>query len=81
MFGTKEGMILMRDEKAVLIGENIRRFRRRKDYSQENIAEELNVSLSTFSRMEKGITSMNVLQLLHLAAILEVSVEEILEGV
>lgn len=71
----------MRDEKAVLIGENIRRFRRRKDYSQENIAEELNVSLSTFSRMEKGITSMNVLQLLHLAAILEVSVEEILEGV
>lgn len=71
----------MKNEKAVLIGENIRRFRRRKDYSQENIAEELNVSLSTFSRMEKGTTSMNVLQLLHLAAILEVSVEEILEGV
>lgn len=74
-------MIYLKNEKAVLIGENIRRFRRRKDYSQENIAEELNVSLSTFSRMEKGTTSMNVLQLLHLAAILEVSVEEILEGV
>lgn len=77
----KKEMIYLKNEKAVLIGENIRRFRRRKDYSQENIAEELNVSLSTFSRMEKGTTSMNVLQLLHLAAILEVSVEEILEGV
>lgn len=81
MFVGMKEMIYLKNEKAVLIGENIRRFRRRKDYSQENIAEELNVSLSTFSRMEKGTTSMNVLQLLHLAAILEVSVEEILEGV
>lgn len=44
------------------------------------MAEELDVSLSTYARIEKGTTVLNVLQLIHLAAIFDVTVEEIIDG-
>ena len=65
------------DEITILVGENIRRFRRRLDYSQEYAAEMLGISLSTYSRMERGIAPINVKRLKKLSEILQVSFEEL----
>lgn len=62
---------------SVIVGENIRRFRRKYDYSQEYVAEKLDVSLSTYSRMERGIAPVNVIRLKRLSEILRVSYEEL----
>ncbi len=67
------------DRRLAGIGERVKRFRRRKDYCQESFAEALGVSSMTVSRIENGITPMNVLLLLKISEVLEVEVEEILK--
>lgn len=66
------------DHFAVLVGENIRRIRRQKDYSQEYVAGGMEISLSTYARMERGTAQISIKQLKKLSEILGTSMEEIL---
>ena len=59
------------------IGGNIRRLRRSLDYTQEYVAEKLEVSLSTYARMEKGLAPVNMIRLRRLSEILMVSSEDL----
>lgn len=61
------------------IGERIRRIRVSKDYTQENLAEELGMTKSAFSKIERGETDANVSRLLRIAEILEVNVCDFFE--
>lgn len=61
------------------IGERIRRIRIGKDFTQENLAEELGITKSAFSKIERGETDANVSRLLRIAEILEVSVCDFFE--
>lgn len=67
------------DRRLIRIGEQVKKFRRRKDYCQESFAEALGVSSMTVSRIENGTTPMNILLLLKISEVLEVEVEEILK--
>lgn len=60
------------------VGDQVKKLRKRKDFSQESLAEALSVSSMTIYRIENGVTPMNILLLMKLAEILEVSPEEIL---
>lgn len=62
----------------IRIGEQIRKFRKQKKYRQENLAEALDISVMTVSRIENGTTTMNVLLLMRLSKLLEVPVQEII---
>ena len=62
----------------IRIGEQIRKFRRQKKYRQENLAEALDISVMTVSRIENGTTTMNVLLLMRLSKLLGVPVQEII---
>lgn len=66
------------DKDLIRIGEQIKKLRKRKDYSQERLAELTGVSVMTISRIETGSTAMSVQILMKLSEVLEVPVEEIL---
>lgn len=66
------------DRKLLQIGDNVRRYRKQKHYNQEKLAELLNVSVSTISRIENGSSAMDVLILMDLSKVLGKSVDRII---
>ena len=61
-----------------MLGENIRRLRKQKGYSQETLAQQLHVVRQTISKWEKGISVPDAEMLQRLAELFEVSVGELL---
>lgn len=60
------------------IGENIRKYRREKELSQETLAERLNVSFQTVSKWERGETYPDITLLPAIANFFNVSVDTLL---
>ncbi|MFD2864518.1 helix-turn-helix domain-containing protein [Mucilaginibacter antarcticus] len=60
------------------IGKNIRTFRHRRGWSQEDIANRLGISIPAFSKIETGVTDINLSRLEQIANIYEVDVVQIL---
>ena len=56
------------------IAYRIRKLRESKDYSQENIAGELGISTSAYSKIERGVTDPSVGRMGQIAKILEVDI-------
>lgn len=57
-----------------IIAYRIRKLRESKDYSQENMAGELGISTSAYSKIERGVTDTSVSRLDAIAKILDVDV-------
>ena len=66
------------NQQIIEIGERIRKLRKRCDFCQESLAEAMDVSPMTISRIENGITKMDVEFLMRLSRVLEVPVNVIL---
>jgi transcriptional regulator with XRE-family HTH domain len=64
----------MRDE----LSEKIRLIRLSKNLSQQNIADELGITVSAYSNMERGVTEITIQRLKKIAEIFGVNVNEIL---
>ena len=60
------------------LGENIRKLRRQRNWSQEDVARRLNISIPAFSKIETGVTDVNLSRLEQIANIYEVSVVQLL---
>ncbi len=56
------------------IAYRIRKLRESKDYSQENMAGELGISTSAYSKIERGVTDPSVGRIAEIAKILDVEV-------
>jgi len=61
------------------IGDRIRVLRLIKNLSQENMANELNISVASYSNIERDVTDITVTRLLLIAEILQVRPSDILE--
>jgi transcriptional regulator with XRE-family HTH domain len=61
------------------IGERIRKLRNIKGVTQENVAEELGITASSYSKIERGETDANISRLLQIAKVLEVNVNSFFE--
>ena len=61
-----------------MLSNNLKRFRKQKGLTQENVAEALNVVRQTISKWEKGISVPDADILIKLAEILDVSVSELI---
>lgn len=59
-----------------LIGKRIRKIRESKDLSQENMAEDLKMTTSAYSKIERGVTDPSATKLLKIAEILKVDVRD-----
>ena len=63
-----------------LIGERIKEARKNKGYTQEKLAEELDVAVTYLSRLEKGFP-INLKRLAQISQLLDVSMEYLLTGI
>ncbi len=61
-----------------MLNENIRNLRKQKGYSQETLAQELNVVRQTVSKWEKGYSVPDAVMLERMAELFEVSVSDLL---
>jgi transcriptional regulator with XRE-family HTH domain len=60
------------------IGQNIRTLRHRRGWSQEDVANRLGISIPAFSKIETGVTDINLSRLEQIAGIYEIDVVHIL---
>ncbi|MBB5439647.1 transcriptional regulator with XRE-family HTH domain [Pedobacter sp. AK017] len=60
------------------ISKNIKRFRQKKGWSQREVAEQLNISIPAFSKIENGITDINLKRLGQIAVLLEASIMDLM---
>ena len=60
------------------IGTTIKKLRELKNLTQEFMASELNISQSTYSRIEKDESELTIAQLKQISEILEVKVEDLI---
>jgi transcriptional regulator with XRE-family HTH domain len=56
------------------IGERIRKIRLQKDYTQDNMAAELEITPGAYAKIERGETDPSATRLLRIAEVLEVDV-------
>jgi transcriptional regulator with XRE-family HTH domain len=63
------------DEKAFLIafGKNLRRLRKEKGFTQEELANEADIEISQISRIERGVINTSVFNVYSITHILEIS--------
>lgn len=65
---------------SVLVGSKIRKLRNEKEYSQEYMAQKLNISPATYSKWERGETDLTINQLEKVAKVFEVGVVELMDS-
>lgn len=63
-----------------MFSKNLIQLRKEEDFSQEEIAEKLNVSRQTISKWESGLSTPNLDQLILLSKILKTSIDELAHG-
>ena len=57
--------------------ENLKLFRRSKDWNQDKLAELLNISAKTVSHWETGYSEPSISQLILLADLFDISIDEL----
>lgn len=62
------------------VGKNIRKLRQQRRWSQEDIASRLGISIPAFSKIETGITDVNLSRLNQIADIFELSIVDLLSS-
>jgi transcriptional regulator with XRE-family HTH domain len=60
------------------ISDNIKKFRELKNFTRDQLAAELNMSLSGYSKLERGEVELTISKLYRIAEVLEVSPSQIL---
>lgn len=60
------------------VGNNIRTLRHQRGWSQEDVANRLGISIPAFSKIETGITDVNLSRLEQIANIYEINVVQLL---
>lgn len=58
-------------------GDNLRKYRKEKKITQENLADLLNVSFQTVSKRERGKAEPNIDTLIKISKIFEVSIDDL----
>lgn len=63
-----------------VVGKRIKEARLKKGYTQNTLAEELDLSVAYLSRLEKGRSKVNLKRLNQICTILDISLGEVLTG-
>ena len=79
-YAFSEEIILQKERSRKMLGENIKKIRQKKGYTQEEVANRLHVTRQTISKWEKNYSVPDADLLVRLAEILEVPTSELLSG-
>lgn len=63
-----------------IIGQRLKKARLEKGYTQEYLAEKMNVSVAFLSRIERGSSHINLKRLTEICKLLEITEGEVLNG-
>lgn len=61
-----------------LLGKKIRLLRHQKGWSQEDVAKQLDISIPAFSKIETGITDINLSRLEQISALFDMTIVQLL---
>ncbi|MEO6729227.1 MAG: helix-turn-helix transcriptional regulator [Candidatus Dojkabacteria bacterium] len=61
-----------------LLGKKIRLLRHQKGWSQEDVSKQLDISIPAFSKIETGITDINLSRLEQISALFDMSIVQLL---
>jgi transcriptional regulator with XRE-family HTH domain len=67
------------DDKSREISAHIRKIRESRNYTQDYLAAKLNMSQNAYSKIELGLSNINLSRLMRIAEILEVDVVDIIK--
>ena len=70
----------MNEVDLIAIGKRIQKLRKQRGYTQEDLAEMMNVSIQMISNLERGMKAIRIDNLINLSRILDVSTDYILTG-
>lgn len=70
----------MKDKRNKILAANIKAERNRKNLSQFELAEKINVSESTISLIERGLQTPSVFLVFDIAKLLEIDINELFKG-
>jgi len=71
----------MENEDKYLLGRNIKAERVRKNITQEQFAELINMSLSHISKLEQGLTTPTAFALFKMSKVLKTPMEDFFKGI
>lgn len=60
-------------------GENLKKKRKSKGFTQEQLANDLNVEISQISRLERGVLNTSVLNLKKITVALDISIADLFD--
>ena len=66
------------DSKLLQIGNNVREYRKQKDYNEEKLELLLYLSVATLSMIENGSSALDILILMNISKILEQPIDNII---
>lgn len=69
------------EEKLKMIGASLKRKREETGYTQEMVAEHLNITSTAYARYEAGKAKPDILRLIHIAEFFECGLDELLVGI
>lgn len=78
MFKPNKLTLKQKNDQMNIIGRNIRLLRQKNGWSQGEVAKRLQISIPAFSKIETGITDINISRLDQIARLFEVSTLEIM---
>jgi transcriptional regulator with XRE-family HTH domain len=78
MFKSNKQTLSLKNDQMNIIGKNIRQLRQKNGWSQNEVAKRLQISIPAFSKIETGITDINISRLDQIAKLFEVSTLEII---
>ncbi len=71
----------MKDERNKILARNIKAERYRKNYTQSELAEKVNVSESTISLLERGLQTPSVFLVYDIAKTLQIDINELMKNI
>ena len=71
----------MKDERNKILARNIKADRYRKNYTQSELAEKVNVSESTISLLERGLQTPSVFLVYDIAKTLQIDINELMKNI
>lgn len=70
----------MKDSRNKILASNIKAERNRKDFTQFELAEKINISESTLSLIERGLQTPSIFIVFDIAKVLEIDINELFRG-
>ncbi len=69
------------DSRCIALGKNIKKFRERKSWTQDELSEKANIHISYIGQIERGLRYPSLKILFKISDVLETKISDLLKGI